>query len=128
VPTAGWRPSLQHRDFLGTYNIQATTRDLNDSFNRHRKCIRTPFFPPPPSLPGKLFCPEIPVQISFYYSGGRNQEDHSWKPAQAEFSETLSGKKTLHKNRAVGLAQGEGSEFKSQYWKKNPSPGLLCTQ
>jgi hypothetical protein len=31
--------------------------------------------------------------------------------------ETLS-QKTLHKNRAGGVAQGEGREFKPQYWKK----------
>jgi hypothetical protein len=27
-------------------------------------------------------------------------------------------KKTLHKNRAAGVAQGEGPEFKPQYHKK----------
>jgi hypothetical protein len=31
--------------------------------------------------------------------------------------ETLS-QKTLHKNRAGGVAQGEGPEFKPQYYKK----------
>jgi hypothetical protein len=31
--------------------------------------------------------------------------------------ETLS-QKTLHKNRAGGVAQGEGPEFKHQYHKK----------
>jgi hypothetical protein len=30
---------------------------------------------------------------------------------------TLS-QKTLHKNRAGGVAQGEGPEFKPQYWGK----------
>jgi hypothetical protein len=28
-------------------------------------------------------------------------------------------RKTLHKNRAGGVAQGEGPEFKPQYYKKN---------
>jgi hypothetical protein len=32
--------------------------------------------------------------------------------------ETLS-RKTLHKNGAGGVAQGEGPEFKPKYWKKN---------
>jgi hypothetical protein len=38
------------------------------------------------------------------YSGSRDQEDHSSKSAQA--------------NRAGGVAQGVGLEFKSQYHKK----------
>jgi hypothetical protein len=37
--------------------------------------------------------------------------------------ETLS-RKTLHKNRAGGMAQGEGPEFKPQYWKKKFSKCL----
>jgi hypothetical protein len=41
------------------------------------------------------------------------------QPGQIVFK-TLS-RKTLHRNKAVGLAQGEGSTFKPQYWKKkNP--------
>jgi hypothetical protein len=40
------------------------------------------------------------------YSGGRGQEDHGSKAA-------------LHKKeRAGGVAQGVGPEFKPQYWKK----------
>jgi hypothetical protein len=41
------------------------------------------------------------------YSGGRDQEDCNSKPAQAN-----SSRKTLHKNRAGGVAEGEGPEFK----------------
>jgi hypothetical protein len=29
-----------------------------------------------------------------------------------------SSQKNFHKNRAGGVAQGEGPEFKPQYWKK----------
>jgi hypothetical protein len=42
------------------------------------------------------------------YSGGRDQEDHSSKPAQAKSSTRPYLKKNLHKNRAGGVAQGEG--------------------
>jgi hypothetical protein len=41
------------------------------------------------------------------YSGGGDQEDCNSKPAQAN-----SSRKTLHKNRAGGVAEGEGPEFK----------------
>jgi hypothetical protein len=36
----------------------------------------------------------------------------------ANHSEDPISKKTLHKNRAGGVAQGIGPEFKPQYWKK----------
>jgi hypothetical protein len=45
------------------------------------------------------------------YSGGRDQEDHGLKPAQANSSRDPM-LKNRHKNRAGGLAQGEGPEFK----------------
>jgi hypothetical protein len=45
------------------------------------------------------------------YSGGTDQEDHCLKTAQAK-----SSRKTLHKNKAGGVAQGP--EFKPQYHKK----------
>jgi hypothetical protein len=51
------------------------------------------------------------------YSGGRDQQDCSLKPAQAKLHKTLT-QKTLHKNRAGGMAQGEGPRFKPQYHKK----------
>jgi hypothetical protein len=47
------------------------------------------------------------------YLGGRDQEDCSSNPAQEN-----SSKKTLHKKRAGGVAQGEGPEFKPQFKKK----------
>jgi hypothetical protein len=43
--------------------------------------------------------------------GGRDQEDHGWKPAWANSSRPYL-EKTVHKNRAGGVAQGEGPEFK----------------
>jgi hypothetical protein len=53
------------------------------------------------------------------YSEGRDQEDHSLKPAQGNNSwDPILKWKTLQKNRAGGVAQGEGPEFKPQYCKK----------
>jgi hypothetical protein len=45
------------------------------------------------------------------YSGGRDQEDRSSKPAQANSSRDPILKKTSQ-NRVGGVAQGVGSEFK----------------
>jgi hypothetical protein len=45
---------------------------------------------------------------------GRDQEDHYWKPAQANSLRDPLLKNPL-KNRAGGVTQGEGPEFKSQY-------------
>jgi hypothetical protein len=56
------------------------------------------------------------------YSGGREQEDLS-SPGQI-VREIVSGK-TLHKNRAGGVAQSEGSEFKPQNHKRG---GGIWTQ
>jgi hypothetical protein len=53
------------------------------------------------------------------YSGGRNQEDRGSKPAQANNSRDPILKKTHHKKRAVGVAQGAEPEFKPQYYKIN---------
>jgi hypothetical protein len=47
-------------------------------------------------------------------SGGRAQEDHGWKPGQEIVREALS-RKTHYKNRAGGVAQDVGPEFKPQY-------------
>jgi hypothetical protein len=52
------------------------------------------------------------------YSGSKDQEYHGSKPAWANSSPETLSRKTLHKNRASGVAQGEGPEFKSQYRKK----------
>jgi hypothetical protein len=45
------------------------------------------------------------------YSGGRDQEDCGSKPARQIVCKTLS-QKTLQKNKAGGVAQSEGLEFK----------------
>jgi hypothetical protein len=52
------------------------------------------------------------------YSGGRNQEDCSSKPAGANNFVRSSLRKTLHKNRVGGVAQREGFKFKPLYHKK----------
>jgi hypothetical protein len=53
------------------------------------------------------------------YSGGRDQEDCSLKPAWANSSQDpISKKKKTFKKRAGGVAQGVGPEFKPQYHKK----------
>jgi hypothetical protein len=49
------------------------------------------------------------------YSGGRDREDHSSKPA-GQFARPIS-KKPITK-RADGMAQGVGPKFKPQYCKK----------
>jgi hypothetical protein len=51
------------------------------------------------------------------YLGGRDQEDHGLKPAQANSSMRPYLKKTLHNKRAGGVAQGVGLEFKPQFCK-----------
>jgi hypothetical protein len=53
------------------------------------------------------------------YSSGRDQEDCGLKPAQANSLQDpiLRGKKKSQ-NRAGGVTQGVGPEFKPQYWKK----------
>jgi hypothetical protein len=72
------------------------------------------------------------------YSGGRDQEDHGLKPAQANSSQDLITKKPSQK-RASGVAQGVGPEFKPQYHKKQKCrarrgywryqmKGLLCVK
>jgi hypothetical protein len=45
-------------------------------------------------------------------------QDHSSKPARANSSRDPISKKTLHKSRADGVAQGEGPVFKPQYCKQ----------
>jgi hypothetical protein len=46
------------------------------------------------------------------YSGGKDQEDCGLKPAQANSSARPYLEKPFTKNRAGGVAQGEGPEFK----------------
>jgi hypothetical protein len=57
------------------------------------------------------------------YSGGKDQEDHSSKPARA----IVLSRKTFHRNRAGGMAQCEGPEFKPQYCKKTKTAATKKT-
>jgi hypothetical protein len=71
---------------------------------------------------------QVPVAHSYNpsYSGGRDQEDRSSKPAWANSSRTLSRKNPSQK-RASGVAQGVGPESKPQYHQKNQYKSLyLC--
>jgi hypothetical protein len=52
------------------------------------------------------------------YSGDRDQEDCSSKPAQADSSQDLISEKPITIKRADEVAQGVRSEFKPQYQKK----------
>jgi hypothetical protein len=52
------------------------------------------------------------------YSGGRDQEDHGWKPAGTDGSPDPILKKLITKKRAGGVSQGGGPEFKLQYQQK----------
>jgi hypothetical protein len=52
------------------------------------------------------------------YSGNRDQEDCSSKPAWANGSQDPILKNSSQKNRADGVTQGVGSESKRQYHKK----------
>jgi hypothetical protein len=52
------------------------------------------------------------------YIGDRDLEDCGLKPAWANSLQDPILKKTLHKNRDGGVAQGEGPEFKPQHCKK----------
>jgi hypothetical protein len=53
------------------------------------------------------------------YSGGRDQEDHCSKPAQANSLRAPISKKPITKKRA-------GTEFKSQYPKGEKKSGFSC--
>jgi hypothetical protein len=52
------------------------------------------------------------------YLGGRDQENHSSKPAQANSLCDPILKNLITKNWAGRVAQGEGPEFKPQYCKR----------
>jgi hypothetical protein len=55
------------------------------------------------------------------YSEGRDREDRGSKPAQTNSSRApilKKKKKTHHKKRGCGVAQGIGPEFKPQYCNK----------
>jgi hypothetical protein len=53
------------------------------------------------------------------YSGGRDQEDLSLKPARANSLQDPVSKNPITKNWAGGVAQGKDPEFKPQYHKKS---------
>jgi hypothetical protein len=57
------------------------------------------------------------------YSGGRDQEDHSLRPAWANSSRAPILKNPITK-RAGGVAQGVGPEFKPQSAKKDGGTGV----
>jgi hypothetical protein len=61
------------------------------------------------------------------YSGGRDQEDYSSKPAQVNNSWDSISEKKLHKNRAGGVAHCEGPEFKPQYCKDKTKQNKTST-
>jgi hypothetical protein len=52
------------------------------------------------------------------YSGGRDQEDHSLKPAQANSSQNPILKIPNGIKKAGGIAQDVGPKFKPWYHKK----------
>jgi hypothetical protein len=54
------------------------------------------------------------------YSGGRYQEDHGSKPAQADSLQDLISKKPVIKKDWC-MAQSVGPEFKPQHCKKKKS-------
>jgi hypothetical protein len=60
------------------------------------------------------------------YSQGRDQEITVRSQSGQIVCETLS-QKTHHKNRAAGVAQGEGPEFKFHYRKKKKSQDKVKT-
>jgi hypothetical protein len=60
------------------------------------------------------------------YSGDRDQEDCSSKPAWANSFVRFYLKKTLCKKRAGGVAQGIGPEFKPQHCKKKKKKNSWC--
>jgi hypothetical protein len=62
------------------------------------------------------------------YSGGRDQEDRSSKPAWANRSSRPYLEKTLHKNKAGRVAQGEGPEFKAWYHQKKKKKAQYCNK
>jgi hypothetical protein len=68
----------------------------------------------------KTHSSQVPVPHSCNHSssGGRDQEDHSLKPSEANRSQDPIRKK-LSQKRAGGVAQGEGPEFKPQYCNNN---------
>jgi hypothetical protein len=63
---------------------------------------------------------QVPVAhaCNISFSGGRDQEDPGSKLAWANSLRDPISKITYHTNRAGGVDQGEGPEFKLRYHKK----------
>jgi hypothetical protein len=63
----------------------------------------------------------VPVSLTYNpsYSEGRGHEDYSSKPVLANSLEDPISRKTHHTNKACGVAQGVGPEFKPKYQKTN---------
>jgi hypothetical protein len=86
--------------------------DLKASLgSRQRLCLKKNFF-------FKLRLEVVAHACNPSYSGGRDQEDHSSKSAQASSSQDPISKKIHKKKRVGGVAQGVGPEFKPQYRKR----------
>jgi hypothetical protein len=68
----------------------------------------------------RILCNCVPVAYARNpsYSQGRDQEDHGSKSAWVNHLQDPISKRIHHKNRAGGVAQGVGTDFKPQYCKK----------
>jgi hypothetical protein len=75
------------------------------------------------SLPGAGHSPFNPS-----YSEGRDQENHSSKPGQANSSVRPYLEKPFTKNRAGGMAQGEGQSSSPSTTKKKKQNFTLAKQ
>jgi hypothetical protein len=80
-----------------------------------------PFIPTHFFFNSKEVVSQVPVAHTSNpsYSGGRDQEDHGWKPAWANHSQDPILKKTPSQKKASEVAQGVGPELKPQYHQKN---------
>jgi hypothetical protein len=58
------------------------------------------------------------------YSGGRDQEDCSLKPAQENSLQGPISKNPTEKKRTGGVSQSVGPEYKPQYHKKKKKKKL----
>jgi hypothetical protein len=70
-------------------------------------------------LKKQLSCPAPVARVcNPNYSGGRDQEDHGGKPAQANSSQDPISNKNPSQKGTGGVAQGVGPEFKPQFTKE----------
>jgi hypothetical protein len=98
---------------------------LSDSTQNIRK-IKTIKRTSPPKPYQQSFLGQAPVVLAYNlsYSGGRDQEDYSSKPAWVNSSQDPISKKPITK-RAGGVAQGVGPEFKREHHETKTKPGTL---